>query len=572
MSTTNPWLNPLQRSYNQIRAKLIDNLKLRVPEITDFSEGNIFIIMIGIFSAIAEVLHYYIDNMASETFFVTARRYSSVKKHAGLVDYHIRCAIPSQVDVLLSLTNGNPSTRTIIIPAGIEFISAGDGKKYISTKNIVWPYGSYGVYIPVAQKEYKADIEFGVNTSDSIVIYLGDLGSGLSYVEGSMVLTLTNNDIVDQWLLVDTFAYSKPNSKHYMVELDDNYLPYIKFGNGVYGSKPPINSTITGSFYVTFGSEGNVEAGRLTNIPSDIVNLTTDIISCNNLNASVGGSDYENFAMIKEHLPLSIKTLGVAISIDDYEAIARLAPGVDKAYVDYICGKFINIYITPDGGGIASSGLCNDTYMFIIKRKVITTSINVYPTKEATIRLDAIITGNKSYKSNDINLQVIEALFYAYNYNTSDIAKPIRLSDLYATIDGQSMVNYLSITNLYIIPNFSKVGSVTNELNATIELSEVINTIAYLLRYNSNTGLITLLRSNNTPTGVVFTIGVQQTVLVDGNNWNLLISQPLIGAYSNGDLWKFTIPKNNTDQIPDDFTIPIFNDSSKINLTIIETV
>ena len=98
MPTNNPWLNPYQRSFNSIKDQLKASLQTRIPEITDFSEGNIFMIIVSIYAAIAEVLHYYIDNMARETFFVTARRYSSLYKHAKLVDYHIKSAIPASVD------------------------------------------------------------------------------------------------------------------------------------------------------------------------------------------------------------------------------------------------------------------------------------------------------------------------------------------------------------------------------------------------------------------------------------------------------------------------------------------
>ena len=58
MSTSNNWLNPYQRSFNNIKAKLISELRLQIPEITDYSEGNIFVIIISIFAAIAEVIHY----------------------------------------------------------------------------------------------------------------------------------------------------------------------------------------------------------------------------------------------------------------------------------------------------------------------------------------------------------------------------------------------------------------------------------------------------------------------------------------------------------------------------------
>lgn len=106
MSTSNPWLTPFQRSYNDIKAKLIQSLNERVPEITDMSEGNIFILTLSIFAGIAEVIHYYIDGMAREAFLPTCRRYSSLYKHAKLVDYHIKSAIPSSVDLTVYMQDG----------------------------------------------------------------------------------------------------------------------------------------------------------------------------------------------------------------------------------------------------------------------------------------------------------------------------------------------------------------------------------------------------------------------------------------------------------------------------------
>ena len=49
MNITNPWLTPYQRSYHQIKQKLIDGLKSITDSkgkqlITDVSEGNILVI------------------------------------------------------------------------------------------------------------------------------------------------------------------------------------------------------------------------------------------------------------------------------------------------------------------------------------------------------------------------------------------------------------------------------------------------------------------------------------------------------------------------------------------------
>lgn len=45
MSTNNPWLTPYQRSFDSIKAKLKTSLNKNVPEITDFSEGNILLLL-----------------------------------------------------------------------------------------------------------------------------------------------------------------------------------------------------------------------------------------------------------------------------------------------------------------------------------------------------------------------------------------------------------------------------------------------------------------------------------------------------------------------------------------------
>lgn len=449
MSTSNNWLNPYQRSFNDIKARLISELRLQIPEITDYSEGNIFVIIISIFAAIAEVIHYYIDNMAREAFLPTARRYSSLYKHAKLVDYHIKSAIPATVDVVLYKNDDTPIGKDITIPLNTEFTSS-DGKTWISTKTVIWYKDSYYVTVPLVQQKSVGvpdRIQLGNILSPDSIIYITDIPSDQKYVEGSMNLYI--ND--EPWILVDTFAYSSSRDKVYKVEIDEQTRPYIKFGDGQFGMKPEYNATIEASYSLTYGSAGNIATNNFTTVPQDI-QIIDNKITINNVIPATGGSDYETFNMLKNHIPLSIKTLGIAITKEDFEAIAKMVGGVDKAYANYVCGRYVEIYITPDGGGEASSALLDSVEKIISKSKVITTSIEVLSTHKSQVFLDMTITGKKSFKSNDISNQVKKALTTAYDYNNSDINKPVRLSDIYALVDNQSMVDYLTLNKLYQLP------------------------------------------------------------------------------------------------------------------------
>lgn len=586
MSTSNNWLNPYQRSFNDIKAKLISELRLQIPEITDYSEGNIFVIIISIFAAIAEVIHYYIDNMAREAFLPTARRYSSLYKHAKLVDYHIKSAIPATVDVILYKNDNTPIGQDITIPLNTEFTSS-DGKTWISTKTVIWYKDSYYVTIPLIQQKLVGEpdrIQLGNILSPDSIIYITDIPSDQKYTEGSMNLYI--ND--EPWILVNTFAYSSSRDKVFKVEVDEQLRPYIKFGDGQFGMKPEYNATVQASYSLTYGSAGNIATNNFTTVPQNIQIIDSKII-INNVIPATGGSDYETFNMLKNHIPLSIKTLGVAITKEDFEAIAKMVGGVDKAYANYVCGRYVEIYITPDGGGEASSALLDSVEKTISKSKVITTSIEVLSTHKSQVFLDMTITGKKSFKSNDISNQVKKALTTAYDYNNSDINKPVRLSDIYALVDNQSMVDYLTINRLYQLPYPEPQKATNLPLNITYFVQNV--------NPKSDSGTQYIVQVNTFFANKYYDVVIlyyfeddpgSNRVLAAGNYGELLSVNDIIGTnellfqitinkpseeldYEQGSRYTLNILPMNQDLYPLSYQIPII-ENQNITLSINEVV
>lgn len=592
MSTSNPWLTPFQRSYNDIKAKLIQSLNERVPEITDMSEGNIFILTLSIFAGIAEVIHYYIDGMAREAFLPTCRRYSSLYKHAKLVDYHIKSAIPSSVDLTVYMQDGSPFPVDIQVPQNTIFNSK-DGKQWITTRNVTIERGTYTYKVPVAQKEAVEEVELGTYTSHDIIITLGDLPTDKKYVEGSMVLTIGGGEA---WTLVDTFAYSGPGDKVYKVELDTTLTPYLVFGDGQFGRKPTIGSLIKGQYYLTYGANGNIPANQFDKVPDVMTNVTSGLTLTNTI-AATGGSDYEDFDTLKEHIPLSIKTLGVAITKEDYEAIAMLIDGVDKAYCNYICGKYVEVYITPDGGSEASTELINNVKQRMESSKVLTTRVSVYSTHAAKIYLSAEITGRKSFKSIDISNQVKKALLDAYNYQNSDINKPVRQSDLYALMDNQPMVDFLTITELYLLPYPIAININSQNTEEIVSVPALNITYFKMISFTTSTPesdfencyIQTVIENGNAFYKVYANKDLSGNALYSGqygkplevtltwSKFSLTINLPVENAnYENGTVYQLTTQPMGSngrlvDLIPHNYNIPTIS-SDNITLTINEVV
>lgn len=573
MGITNKWLNPYQRSYQQIKAKLVESLmglkdKDGQKLITDYSEGNILIIILSLFAAIAEVLHYYVDNMARETFLSTARRYDSVVKHGALVDYHARAAIAATVDVILSRSiTGNSIGAKLTIPQGTLFTDQ-SGNSWLSARDVTWYSNVTTCKVPIIQHEKYTTSALNnmvIPTGDRVQLNLGTLPNGKYYEHGSMSLQIGG----ESWVLVETFAKSKPTDKHFMVSVDESLNPYIMFGDGTFGKKPAAGAKITNVvFYLTNGSQGNVKSNTITSVPSVISSPITDATVSNAYDAG-GGSNYENFTMLKEHIPLSVKTLGVAITKEDFESLAMLVDGVNKAKADYECGRKLTVYISPDGGAVASSELISRVYNLLSQRAPMTTWLKVKSAGKVQIILEMDVTGKKSYKTAEIQTQILTALYNAYSPEQAEIGGSVRVSDIYALIDNLSTIDYLHLTKFYIKPWPTTIYGNKELALGQFKLNKATGSMTYFITFNSSTTFTVRSVSN----GYVATGSVGSSLQVvdkaNGFDFSLDIQN---NSYQSGYRYSIIVSEPNHDYEDPGFNLPVFENASQLTLTVNEIV
>lgn len=573
MGITNKWLNPYQRSYQQIKAKLVESLMgLKDSQgqklITDYSEGNILIIILSLFAAIAEVLHYYVDNMARETFLSTARRYDSVVKHGALVDYHARAAIAATVDVILSRSiTGNSIGAKLTIPQGTVFTDS-NGNSWLSARDVIWYSNVTTCKVPLIQHEKYTSSALNnmvIPSGDRVILNLGTLPNGKYYEQGSMSLQIGG----ESWVLVDTFAKSKPTDKHFIVSVDEALNPYIMFGDGTFGKKPAAGAKITNVvFYLTNGSQGNVKSNTITSIPSVISSSITDATVSNAYDAA-GGSNYENFTMLKEHIPLSVKTLGVAITKEDFESLAMLVDGVNKAKADYECGRKLTVYISPDGGAVASSELISRVYTLLSQRAPMTTWLKVKSAGKVQIILEMDVTGKKSYKTAEIQTQILTALYNAYSPEQAQIGGDVRISDIYALIDNLSTVDYLHLTKFYIKPWPITIYGNKELSLGQFKLNKATGSMTYYITFNSSTTFTVRSVSNGYVTTGTVGNSIQIIDKANGFDFSLDIQN---NSYQSGYRYSITVSEPNHDYEDPGFNLPVFENASQLTLTVKEIV
>lgn len=565
---TNPWVGPLQRSYQQIKSKLIEKLlELKHPNgsplITDVSEGNILVLILSMFAGIGEVIHYYIDNLARETFFSTARRYDSLLKHASLVDYHPKLASAAQCDVVFtrSLTD---TQQPVTIPAGTQVTDA-NGQPWESISEVTMPSGVSQVTAHFIQHSKVVGQLTGLVAQDPKGIRgvtLTPPSSG-NYEHMSAINVKVGSESYSE---VETFAYSSPTDKHFIMVTNEEGSVSLIFGDGKFGKQPSVGQAVTGDIYITQGSKGNIPEASITG----------NYQGCSYSNfAAGGGSDYEDFDTLKRRVPLSVKTMGVAITKQDYVDLAKQVAGVSQVALEYICGRKLNLYISAVGGG-QPNGLTTTVKNYLQLHSPLNTWLNVQFAEQSQMVLKIDVTGRPSYKSLDIKNSIISALQKAYPTD-GPIGGKVRLSDIYALIDNLAPVDYLRILQFYIMP-WPKVIMGNAQLSVSEFSIKSTNGVSkYIVEFTSATAFrilpyenITTLESSSTPSYQKFegTLGNMVTInYPEGFEFDIKFKG---NGFQEGFKYEFTVADTDLDYNQSGFNIPVFN-AQNLTLNITET-
>jgi len=572
MSFENTWVGYLQRGYKSIKASILSRLEILVPEITDRSESNIFVILIESFSGLVEQLNYYIDSMARELYLPTARRYSSLVKISRLLDYRVMAKVGSTVDLVVTAVDSGGDPYAVIadisIPAG-SVVETTSGVEFMTTENRTIFTGTSSVSIPSIQRSLSSNNNIGTTTSAANQAFK----LGTDYQHDTLQITI--NSIT--WELRKTFAFSGPQDKHFIVEVNELKEAWVIFGDNVNGQIPPSGNIVYATYYECDGLSGNVADNTITTWVSGKPSGggASDYEVTNPL-AAAGGLDVEGIEGVRKHAPLSLRTLDRAVTLQDYEDIALLVPGVGKVSVGFNANKkAIEIYIAPDGGGIASSALLTSVEDFFEGKKTITTSIDAVPCGETPLRMTLDVTAKFRRSTSDTAFDVVNALSTYFGFNYSDINKSIRKSDIIAVVDNLDKVDYLTLSILTTKP-YPRILLGNNEIAGTwhIEVTNLCTTkTRWRLAITSTTSRTVRLYKTDPSTGIEtfdksWVYPLTDPGLANVSSANGSINLAIWGSgFAVGDSWSFTTYPYNEDIELDDHTIPIAT-SSEMFITV----
>ncbi len=422
----NTWIRYFDRTYDQIRQQILDNLASRVPEMTDRTDNNLFVRLLSIWAGVAEMLGYYIDNAARESFSPTARRLSSMVTLAEQHDLRVRAfkAASTQVTFTLAAVVGDD----VIIPAGSSIFTP-EGVEFKTVQSSVIIGGQLAVTVDVKQLTQVLGVVLGVATGAARQEYV------LSGQPAANAATAKVNNIA--WALKETLATSVSTDEHYVMTVNREGQVIIRFGDGVNGKRPPASQQITVDYSTTLGALGNsVEANTITDSDALQETLPSYPFTVSNSAKATGGGAIDSVEQLRYLIPNSVRTRWSAVTAQDFIDIAQQAAGVIRAGIELKCTKQVLVFIVPDGGGIASSLLLSDTQAYIAARKIVTMQVEVYSAGEVRMLIRLRVRVLAGFSRAIVGAAVTAALTSYLSYLKQEISGRVNIGDIYQLIEN----------------------------------------------------------------------------------------------------------------------------------------
>jgi len=410
----------------------------------DFEEDNAGKMLIESFAYITDLLAFYLDHQANETYLPTATERQNLINMCKIVAYTPKNATPSHVDIKVSLKN--KWDYDVTLPQGSR-LETRSGVVFETDEDAIIKAGTDYVNVTATEGETFEDI-IGVSDGEADQDF---------YLPRTSIIEIQKVIIGGHiWKHVDSVADQEPDAEVYMVEIDAWGRARIFFGDGYAGRIPPEDENITAIYRIGGGVRGNVAPNTviyLHDVATDELGETIQV-SVTNENWAGGGSEPESIRSIKLWAPRFFETQKRGVTERDYETLAMTYDGIAKARavvkersgeVNLIRYYVLSYGATPDSVALAPLLLKNNLLKYLNNYKMLTNYIEIADGKWREIDFSGVITITQGLNVDTVRENVNKALRELLDINIREMGQSLMISDAYAVIDNVEGVVHVEL-------------------------------------------------------------------------------------------------------------------------------
>lgn len=399
-------LDYTNRDFAAIRAQLLGLAKGFMPEWETAGEsGDFGTLLLELFSYMGDVMHFYIDRVASESFLSTAQRLQSVMYIADMLGYSPIGQQAASVNVTFSMDQlagtvkypndaEKAAAYSVTLPAGtiVSYVDNQTGTSYPFTTDleITLTSGESATVSATQGVEYALS---QVAVSNGVPNWTIEVGANVVFNSVTMY-TREGGQLID-WSHVYDLADATPTQSVFSTYTDDRNRTFILLGDNASGRIPPVNAPVYVGYRTSNGAAANLIApNTITSIkaPSGI---NIGAITVTNSASPVGGSDRESIESIRYNAPrLAGRLNNRAITLSDYADLALRVPGVAKAQAYGTMYSVVYVRVAPIGGTATDAymeSICTGVEHFLQDKILVGSTVVAEPRTFDELWVDAFI-------------------------------------------------------------------------------------------------------------------------------------------------------------------------------------
>ncbi|MEE9465164.1 MAG: hypothetical protein V3W14_06300 [Candidatus Neomarinimicrobiota bacterium] len=122
-----PYIDYLAKDYASFRRLMLDRLAVTLPGWQEDNPADVGVALVELLAYAGDHLSYYQDAVATEAYLDTARKRTSVRRHALLLDYHIHTGCNARVWACLHVEKPADGRR---LDSGVQLLTGFDESRY----------------------------------------------------------------------------------------------------------------------------------------------------------------------------------------------------------------------------------------------------------------------------------------------------------------------------------------------------------------------------------------------------------------------------------------------------------
>jgi hypothetical protein len=416
--------------YESMRADLKALIPKLTPEWTATGDTDLGIALMNAFSGIADMLSYYMNEQAKETFLPTARLRQSVIDITRQIGYTL--GRPKGTSTTLEIWLPPDRTESIAIEPYTNFYPRGQGLNFVNLyRQVILKDAENPIRVNVVQgKVITETFTASGNDLQRYVLRSNNVGE-----DGVKVLSGENN--TEYFEMKKHSNQADKKDRYFRLETDMFDNTTLEFAEE-YGGVPQAGETITITYLENMGSQGRISNSIITET-SMILPVGTTI---NQPYEAVNGADKETLESAKRNAPKELRSLWRAVTPEDYEGLLEGYQGVLKVGIaDNHTNPDIPIHevqctvVTEDEKPM-SAQFKEELEAFVQGVKMITTRPIIQDAEYVDLAITAQIYVFGNYAPNEVIRNVELVLADRYSAQKLEIGEEVYMSNIVSTIES----------------------------------------------------------------------------------------------------------------------------------------